>query len=185
MANKDYRVERDSMGELRVPEQALWGAQTQRAVDNFPVSGLPMPRGFIRALGLIKWAAAGANAELGLAQDRQGRGDTVSGAGDRGGAARQPVSNRCVPDRFRHQLQHECQRSDRTAGCPSAWCGRASQRRRQHGTEQQRCYSDGGPRERCPGGNRSVAARPGAPAQESLTTRQRKREMWSRPAART
>jgi fumarate hydratase class II len=66
MANKDYRVERDSMGELRVPEQALWGAQTQRAVENFPISGLPMPRGFIRALGLIKWAAAGANAELGL-----------------------------------------------------------------------------------------------------------------------
>jgi fumarate hydratase class II len=66
MANEDYRVERDSMGELRVPEQALWGAQTQRAVDNFPISGLLMPRGFIRALGLIKWAAAGANAELGL-----------------------------------------------------------------------------------------------------------------------
>ena len=66
MASKGYRVERDSMGELRVPEQALWGAQTQRAVDNFPISGLPMPRGFIRALGLIKWAAAGVNAELGL-----------------------------------------------------------------------------------------------------------------------
>jgi fumarate hydratase class II len=66
MANKKYRVERDSMGELQVPEEALWGAQTQRAVNNFPVSGLPMPRGFIRALGLIKWAAAGANAELGL-----------------------------------------------------------------------------------------------------------------------
>jgi len=66
MAGKGYRIERDSMGELRVPDHALWGAQTQRAVDNFPVSGLPMPRGFIRALGLIKWAAAGANAELGL-----------------------------------------------------------------------------------------------------------------------
>ena len=66
MANKGFRVERDSMGELKVPEQALWGAQTQRAVDNFPISGLPMPRGFIRALGLVKWAAAGANAELGL-----------------------------------------------------------------------------------------------------------------------
>jgi len=66
MAKQQYRVERDSMGELRVPEEALWGAQTQRAVNNFPVSGLPMPRGFIRALGLIKWAAAGANAELGL-----------------------------------------------------------------------------------------------------------------------
>ena len=66
MTNKGYRVERDSMGELRVPDQALWGAQTQRAVDNFPISGLKVPRGFIRALGLIKWAAAGANAALGL-----------------------------------------------------------------------------------------------------------------------
>jgi len=61
-----YRVEKDSMGELKVPEDALWGAQTQRAVQNFPISGLAMPRAFIRALGLIKWAAAGANGELGL-----------------------------------------------------------------------------------------------------------------------
>ncbi|TDJ46923.1 MAG: class II fumarate hydratase [Gammaproteobacteria bacterium] len=61
-----FRVERDSMGELQVPEDALWGAQTQRAVQNFPISGLAMPRAFIRALGLIKWAAAGANSELGL-----------------------------------------------------------------------------------------------------------------------
>ncbi len=54
------------MGELRVPADALWGAQTQRAVDNFPISGMPMPARFISALGLVKWAAAGANAELGL-----------------------------------------------------------------------------------------------------------------------
>ncbi|MEO0996951.1 MAG: class II fumarate hydratase [Pseudomonadota bacterium] len=66
MSEPKYRIEKDSMGELRVPEQALWGAQTQRAVENFPISGLAMPRGFIEALGLIKWAAAGANAELGL-----------------------------------------------------------------------------------------------------------------------
>ncbi|HEX6571949.1 MAG TPA: class II fumarate hydratase [Steroidobacteraceae bacterium] len=65
MTDTDYRVERDSMGETRVPAQALWGAQTQRAVQNFPISGLPMPRGFIRALGLVKWAAAGANLALG------------------------------------------------------------------------------------------------------------------------
>jgi fumarate hydratase class II len=64
MSADEYRVERDSMGELRVPAQALWGAQTQRAVQNFPLSGLRMPRGFIRALGLVKWAAAGANVEL-------------------------------------------------------------------------------------------------------------------------
>jgi fumarate hydratase class II len=60
-----YRIERDSMGELKVPADALYGAQTQRAVDNFPISGLKMPREFIRALGLIKSAAAQANADLG------------------------------------------------------------------------------------------------------------------------
>jgi fumarate hydratase class II len=65
MSAEGYRVERDSMGELRVPADALWGAQTQRAVQNFPISGLTLPRGFIRALGLVKWAAAGANLELG------------------------------------------------------------------------------------------------------------------------
>jgi fumarate hydratase class II len=61
-----FRVERDSMGELKVPAHALWGAHTQRAVDNFPVSGLTMPRGFIAALGLVKQAAARANRRLGL-----------------------------------------------------------------------------------------------------------------------
>ena len=66
MNDKKYRIEHDSMGELQVPQDALWGAQTQRAVDNFPISGLTMPRQFVAALGLVKWAAAGANSELGL-----------------------------------------------------------------------------------------------------------------------
>ena len=60
------RIERDSLGELAVPSKALWGAQTQRAVDNFPVSGLRMPEPFIQALALIKASAAEANAKLGL-----------------------------------------------------------------------------------------------------------------------
>ncbi len=67
--NKDkkqqYRLEEDSMGKLKVPVDALWGAQTQRAVNNFPISGQTMPRQFIRALGLIKQAAAKVNADLG------------------------------------------------------------------------------------------------------------------------
>jgi len=62
----DYRIERDSLGEVRVPSEMLYGAQTQRAVDNFPVSGIRFPREFIDALGLIKTAAAEVNAELGL-----------------------------------------------------------------------------------------------------------------------
>ena len=66
MNDKTYRIESDSMGELQVPESALWAAQTQRAVNNFPISGLTMPRAFIKALGLIKYACAGANSELGL-----------------------------------------------------------------------------------------------------------------------
>ena len=66
MSDKAYRTEKDSMGELQVPADALWGAQTQRAVDNFPISGLTMPPQFVSALGLVKWAAAGANSELGL-----------------------------------------------------------------------------------------------------------------------
>ena len=66
MSDKEFRIEKDSMGELQVPADAKWGAQTQRAVNNFPISGLAMPRQFVAALGLVKWAAAGANAELGL-----------------------------------------------------------------------------------------------------------------------
>ncbi len=59
------RIEKDSLGEVRVAASALWGAQTQRAVENFQIGSLPMPAPLIRALGLIKWAAAGANGELG------------------------------------------------------------------------------------------------------------------------
>jgi len=62
----DYRTEKDSLGEVRVQAGALYGAQTQRAIENFPVSGIRFPRVFIRALGLIKAAAAEVNEELGL-----------------------------------------------------------------------------------------------------------------------
>src|SRR5687768_6519534 len=66
MSDGPTRIERDSMGEMRVPADALWGASTQRAVENFPISGWRFPRVFIRALGLIKHAAARANEDLGL-----------------------------------------------------------------------------------------------------------------------
>ncbi|QKG93854.1 class II fumarate hydratase [Halorubrum salinarum] len=65
----DYRTEEDSLGEMQVPADAYWGAQTQRAVENFPVSGIPMSRRFIRALGVVKKAAAQANRDLGLIED--------------------------------------------------------------------------------------------------------------------
>ncbi|BBL80158.1 class II fumarate hydratase [Rubrobacter xylanophilus] len=66
----EYRTERDSMGEVRVPRGALYGAQTQRAVENFPISGLRLPRRFIQALGAIKLEAAVVNGELGLLDGR-------------------------------------------------------------------------------------------------------------------
>jgi fumarate hydratase class II len=64
-----FRVERDTMGEVRVPAEALWRAQTQRAVENFPISGRGLEAGHIRALAQIKGAAARVNAELGVLDD--------------------------------------------------------------------------------------------------------------------
>ena len=68
----EYRIEKDSMGEMQVPADALYAAQTQRAVENFPVSGIPFPRPFIRALAKIKAACARVNVELGLLDKAKG-----------------------------------------------------------------------------------------------------------------
>ena len=66
MSEKEYRVENDSMGEIKVPADKHWGAQTQRAIENFKISGITMPPEFMQALGLLKWAVASANSDLGL-----------------------------------------------------------------------------------------------------------------------
>ena len=58
MTQQATRIEKDSMGDVAVPRDALWGAQTQRALDNFAISGHRFPRAFLRALGLVKAAAA-------------------------------------------------------------------------------------------------------------------------------
>ena len=72
MSKETFRIEKDSMGEMRVPSGALYGAQTQRAVENFPISNLRFPREFVRAMGLIKLAAARANMDLGLLDQKIG-----------------------------------------------------------------------------------------------------------------
>jgi fumarate hydratase class II len=64
--SKKIRIERDSMGEMKVPADALWAAQTQRNIDNFPISGQRFPRAFLEAIGLVKGCCAIANAQLGL-----------------------------------------------------------------------------------------------------------------------
>jgi fumarate hydratase class II len=66
----EYRIEKDTMGDVRVPADAYYGAHTQRALDNFPVSGIRFPRRFIQAIGLVKSAAATVNGELGLLERR-------------------------------------------------------------------------------------------------------------------
>jgi len=75
----DYRVEKDSLGEVRVPANAYWGAQTQRAIHNFPISGLKPYPAFVWAMATIKRAAAEVNSELGLFQDKQVGDKVVSG----------------------------------------------------------------------------------------------------------
>ena len=80
MTDDDYRVEEDSLGEMQVPSDAYWGAQTQRAVENFPISGLTFQRQFIRALGIVKKAAAKANLELDLIPGEKG--DAIIEAAD-------------------------------------------------------------------------------------------------------
>ena len=67
----EYRIETDSLGEVRVPADALYGAQTQRAAENFPISGLRFPRAFIQALGMVKYAAARANGALGMLSEEK------------------------------------------------------------------------------------------------------------------
>ena len=69
---EEYRLERDTMGEVKVPSSAYYGAETQRAFQNFPISGLRLPKEFVRAMALIKLAAARANIQLGLLDQKKG-----------------------------------------------------------------------------------------------------------------
>lgn len=78
--NDEFRIERDTMGEVRVPADALWRAQTQRAVENFPISGRGLERAQIRALGLVKAAAARVNKQLGVLDAE--RADAIAAAAD-------------------------------------------------------------------------------------------------------
>ena len=108
-----FRIEHDTMGEVRVPADALWRAQTQRAVENFPISGRGLERAQIRALGLVKArCGAGERADRGAGR-RPRRGDRGGRGRGRRGRARRPVPDRRVPDRVGHQLEHERQRGDR------------------------------------------------------------------------
>ncbi|OFS18006.1 class II fumarate hydratase, partial [Corynebacterium sp. HMSC27B11] len=73
MTDQEFRIEHDTMGEVKVPAKALWRAQTQRAVENFPISGRPLESAQIRAMGLLKAACAKVNIERGLLPEEKGQ----------------------------------------------------------------------------------------------------------------
>jgi fumarate hydratase, class II len=81
VSEQDYRIEHDSLGEVKVPADALWRAQTQRAVENFPISGTPLESSHIHALALIKGAAAKINGELEVIAEEQA--EAIAGAARR------------------------------------------------------------------------------------------------------
>ena len=113
---EDYRIEEDSMGPVSVPSRALYGAQTQRALENFPISSLRMPRSFIKALGIIKSAAAEVNAGLALLQDEIARAITRAADEIADGKWDDQFPNRYFSDGFCNLDEYERQRSDRQQG---------------------------------------------------------------------
>ena len=134
------------MGEMEVPADALYGASTQRAVLNFPISGTPLPRRFLRALALVKLAAAVTNRDLGLLDAPKAEAIVAAAREVADGASRRPVPDRRLPDGLRDLDQHEHERGHRAPGGGAA--GRdagPSQRRRQHVPVLQRHDPDGTP----------------------------------------
>ena len=101
------RVERDSMGELEVPADALYGANTQRAALNFPISDLRFNRSFIRAIGQVKQSAAVVNEELGQLEPELSRAIVDAAREVIDGKARRRVHCRYLSDRVWHFDKHE------------------------------------------------------------------------------
>ena len=114
--NNEIRIEKDSMGEVAVPAAALYGAQTQRAVDNFRISPYRFHRLFLQALAQIKQASALANHELGLLPEERvaAIAEAAAAVADGHHDGRIPAGH--LSDGFRDQHQHECQRSHRCVG---------------------------------------------------------------------
>jgi hypothetical protein len=131
-----YRIERDTMGEVRVPANALWRAQTQRAVENFPISGRGLEPAHIRALAQIKGAAAQVNATLGVLDEDLAKAIATAAAHVADSGMTTSFRSTCSRP-VRHVVEHERQRGDRDAGVTRAGPAGASQRPRQRVAVQQ------------------------------------------------
>ena len=112
----EYRTEKDTMGEVRVPKDALYRAQTQRAVENFPISGTPLEKEHIIALARIKKAAATANSTLGHLDKEIAKAIQSSADEDHRGQPPRALPGRCLPDRIWNKFEYEHERSARNSG---------------------------------------------------------------------
>ena len=148
------RIEKDTFGPIEVPADRLWGAQTQRSLQNFKISGERMPRALIHALALVKRAAAQVNLDLGALDAGQGRGHHRRRRRGARRQARRRVPARRLADRQRHADQHEHERGARQPRQRAARrrARRGAQgppeRRRQQGPVVQRRVPDGDARGR-------------------------------------
>ena len=144
---------------MSVAEQQLWGGETAKAVENFPVSGERVPVSVVRWLAAIKGAAARVNADLGKLDGRARREDRRRRRRHRRRQARRPVPDRRLPDRLGHLDEHERQRGHRQPRRR----GRPSQRPREHGPVLQRRVPQRRPPRRARSGDEHAAARARAP----------------------
>ena len=186
-----HRVERDSMGEVEVPRDALFGAQTRRALDNFPISDLRKPRRFVEALGAIKLESAVVNKRARPARRRVEERHRGGGGGGRRGEAGPCLRPRRVPDRVWYLHQHERQRGHLQPRDPDTRrrtrlqdpC--PSERPREHGPVLERRHPHGHP-PRCPHLHRAgPPAGPGEASEAPCKRRPGSSTTWSRPAVRT
>ena len=136
MSGETFRMDTDSMGEVKVPAWAYWGAQTQRAVENFSVSDLRIPTPLVRALGLVKQVSATVNDELGLLEPRVA--EAIASAAKEVAEGKWDAHFPSMSSsRLRHILEHERERGDCQPGQRAAWLppgleeARSSQRPRE------------------------------------------------------
>ena len=125
-----FRTERDTMGEMQVPADALYGASTARAIENFPVAHEPVPAAVIHAFGYLKAACARANQELGKLDEKIAKSIISACEEVAAGKHRFALPRRHLSNRLRHFDQHECERSDRQPGQSSLGLSASAQRAR-------------------------------------------------------
>ena len=172
---QEYRIEHDTMGEVRVPAAALWAAQTQRAVENFPISGRPIEPAQIRALGLRQGRVRAGQQRPRRARRRpRATPSPPPRTRSRTGAHDDAVPDRRVPDRLGHQLEHERQRGHRDAGLPRARPQGPPERPRQRLAELQRRLPDDDP----PRGHRGDRPRHGPALDHLGAVLNRKAQDW-------